>query len=168
MKAKEFVQEFNASQDKEAFVKNHIKLDYLPYAQKVSACYKIAETSAHKKIGDKKVYSLSSPMRYMLFAITIYEKYTDIDLGIGSARTESFDLLEKNNVLFFVQSCLGDEFKRFDTVLKMTVDDMYVNERDFASFFETKVDAVRLVLERIGEIYEQKNQSNISAESQSD
>ena len=60
--------------------------------------------------------------------------------------------------MYFVSTCLGEEYKRIDTVLKMQVDDVYSNERDLVSFLETKITSLGLISERLGEIYEHKNQ----------
>ena len=157
MKVEEFIEEFNKSQNKEACVSSHIVNQYLPFTQKISVCNKIAEFTTHKQIQDKKIFSIDSAMRYMLFVFAIIECYTDLELGKDDDRMKSFDLLEMNNVMFFVRKCLGDEYERLDTVLRMQVEDIYNNERDIPSFLETKIDAINLILERVGEMYEQKD-----------
>lgn len=164
MKIEQFIEEFNKSQNKETCIKKHVVNDYMSYAQKVSVCNKIVELSSHKYVEDKKVFSLDSTMRYMLFVYAVIDRYTDIELGQGESRVNGFDLLEKHNVMYFISKCLGDEFKRLETILKMRVDDAYSNERDLASFLETKIDALNIVLEQMGKIYEQKNKQYVSAE----
>ena len=157
MRVNEFIDEFKKAQDKESYTKLHIIKNYLPFAEKISVCNKIAEYTTHKQVQEKKIFSIDSAMRYMLFVFTIVECYTDIELGKDDERMKAFDLLEMNNVMFFIRNCLGDEYARIDTVLKMQVEDIYNNERDLPSFLETKIDAVNLVLERMGEMYEQKD-----------
>lgn len=168
MKIDQFIEDFDKSQDKEACIKPHIIIDYLPFTQKISVCNKIAEYTTHKTVQEKKVFSIDSAMRYMLFVFAIIECYTDLELGKDDERMKSFDLLEKNNVMFFIRKCLGNEYERLDTVLRMQVEDIYNNERDLPSFLETKIDAINLVLERLGEMYEQKDKRYINPEDKSD
>ncbi|SFU36171.1 hypothetical protein [Butyrivibrio sp. INlla21] len=168
MNVKEFIDEFNKSQNKDACVKKHITTSYIPYTTKVSICNKIATTTTHKTVQGKEVFSIDSSMRYMLFVCSVIDKYTDLDLGKGAERMNGFDLLEQYNVMYFISSCLGDEYKRLETVLKMKVEDIYSNERDFASFLETKLDALSIVLDQMGKIYEQKNQQYVGTENKTD
>ena len=159
MKIEQFIDEFNKDKDKEAYVRKHITHDYIPYSRKVSVCSQIAEYSTHKEIQGKKMFWNNSSLRYMLFVYAIIEEYTDIELGKkGAGRIAAFDLIEQFNVMYFVSTCLGEEYKRIDTVLKMQVDDVYSNERDLVSFLETKITSLGLISERLGEIYEHKNQ----------
>lgn len=161
MKIEQFIEEFNNAKDKEAYVRKHITHDYIPYSQKVSICNQIAEYSTHKEVQGKKMFWNNSSLRYMLFVFAIIEEYTDIELGKDADRISAFDLMEHFNVMYFVSTCLGEEYKRLDTVLKMQVDDIYSNERDLVSFLETKMTSLSLISERLGEIYEQKNQQHV-------
>lgn len=163
MKIEQFIDEFNKSQDKEAYVKKHITKEYIPYSHKISLCNNIAEFTTHKQVQGRKIFSIDTAMRYMLFVLTIIESYTDIELGLDDKRMKAFDLIEQYNVMFFIANCMGNEYKRLDTVLKMQVDDIYSNERDLPSFLDTKIDAINLVLEKMGELNEQKNQQHIES-----
>ena len=163
MKIEQFIDEFNKSQNKEAYVKKHIVREYIPYSHKISLCNNIAEFTTHKQVQGRKIFSIDTAMRYMLFVLTIIESYTDIELGKDDKRMQAFDLIEQYNVMFFVANCMGEEYKRLDTVLKMQVDDIYSNERDLPSFLDTKIDAINLVLEKMGELNEQKNQQHIES-----
>lgn len=164
MKIEKFIEELNGSQNKVAYVREHVVIDYVPYTQKVSLCYRVAEYTTHSQVQDKKVFHVDSAMRYMLFVYAIIETYTDIELGRDEERIKAFDLLEKYNVMSFIVDVLGDEYTRLDTILKMQVDDIYGNERDITSFIETKIEALGLVTERMDKINEQENQRHISTE----
>ena len=168
MKIEQFVEEFSKAQNKEEYVKKHIVNEYISYTQKVTICRSIADYTSHKEVLGKKVYSIDSSMRYMLFVFSIIEQYTDIELGQNDERIKAFDLIEKYNVMYFITTCMGDEYKRLDTVLKMQVDDIYSNERDLPSFLENKMEALSLVMERVDKINEQKNKQYVGSENKGD
>ena len=164
MKIEEFIEEFNNARDKEKVVMKHITIDYIPYSRKISMCNNIAEFSTHTQVLGEKVFKNDSSMRYMLFVYMIVENYTDIELGQGQDKVDAFDQLERFSVVFFIAKCLGEEYKRLETVLKMRVDDIFTNERDLPAFLETKIESLKMISEKMDELYEQKNKQDISAE----
>lgn len=143
---------------RKAFVKKHITRDYLSYEEKISESKRIVNFSCYQWINDKKVYMQNSPLAYMLFALCIVQKYTDITWDLEKEGVDAFNELDKSGVLDdIIASIPKKEYESFSTVLKMTRDDEYENFRSIVGYLDTKADAVSVMLEELTDLLE-KNQ----------
>lgn len=142
-----FVDEFVKQKDdssKTRFVKKHVTKTYLPYVKKIDEAKKIIDYSCHIK--GENSFAISSPVRYMLFAMSVINEYTDLEFNLENS-PEQFDLIEKNNIMNYIVDCIGEDYKRYNTVLAMTYDDMMINERSLTSFVEEKLNVLATAIE---------------------
>lgn len=145
-----FIDEFVKCKDdasKSRLVKKHIVKDYIPYATKIDEAKKIINLSSFTKDEEgNERFMLDSPIRYLLRTLCIIRSYTDLEFdSINSS--EQFDLLDKYNVMNYVEEAIGDDCVKFDTILKMVYDDMMVNERSLVSFVEKKINVLTALIE---------------------
>ena len=143
---KNFVEEYGkipkaSTTEAEKFLRNKLKTEkYLPYADKVSAADYIVVSSSYAivKDGDKLVQTdvikVTSPMRYVLFVMTVIDKYTNIEVNFKDIMPE-FDALNSNGLIEVIFSRIGDkEVTEFNTVLGMVADDFMANKFEFKNY----------------------------------
>ena len=144
---------------KEAYVKKHIVKDYLTYQEKIAEAKKIVEFSCYEEIQGKKVYKRNSPLAYMLYVLSIVEDYPEITWDKEKENLDVFNEFERLGVFDAIISQIPKkEHESFSTVLKMTSDDEYENFRSLAGFFDTKFDAISIMLEEATKLIE-RNQT---------
>lgn len=142
-----FVDEYSKLKDvsaKERLMAKHITTTYLPYSMKISEARKILNMSCYNQ--DTKEFSINTPVRYMLFTMSIVKNYTDLEFSTETS-LEQFDLIERNNISEMIIKLIQYDYSRFSKVLEMMFDDLMVNERSAASFIEKKFAAVAEALE---------------------
>ncbi len=149
MKVKEFVDGFTKATDKEKYVKKHIVRTYVNYAQKISECKKIALVSMYQtdNKGVSKFY-IDTPMRYMLFIVTIIRDYTDIEFDDKNV-PEGFDLLNESGADSCVISFIKDDFDMFKSVLDMVVNDIIDRERNLIDYIDGKLSAFSTLIDSL-------------------
>ena len=150
---KQFITKFNNAEDKVEFCKLHITNKYVDYQTKLTEVRKIADIGSYSSIPslvegeeDRKVYKRNTPIMYYLLKMRLLADYTDIDIKDGE-ELETFNALEEVGAVDgLLASIPENELTKWHTMLEMTNDDIYANERDFASYLDTKIDAVTMVL----------------------
>lgn len=148
MNCKEFVTKFNMAKDKENFAKKHIIHSYIPYAEKLAEAKKIAELSTHITIGDKVIYKKNTPIQYFLKITRLIIRYTDVEFSEDI--NKDYDILAEKGVLDVLLSQIPEsEIAQFTTLVEMCVADIYENERDISSFFETKFESLGLTINQM-------------------
>jgi hypothetical protein len=145
-----FIDEFVKCKDdasKSRLVKKHIVKDYIPYATKIDEAKKIINLGSFTKDEDgNEHFMLDSPIRYLLKTLCVIRNYTDLEFDSVNS-SEQFDLIDKHNVMSYVGEAIGDDYIKFDTILKMVYDDMMINERSLVSFVEKKLDVLTAMIE---------------------
>ena len=144
MKVKEFVQEFNKSQNKEACVKKHLKCIYLPYEKKI-ALSKIITKKLFNESGD---LVKNTPLIYENFVLYLVREYTDIDLDNGGS-LDDFNLIEENNITESIVRAIGKDADRFNTVLDMTVNDCIDNYNNIINFISLKTENASFIFDKL-------------------
>lgn len=165
MKLNDFVQFFKSTKNKEQFVKEHIKTTYLPYEDKISLCKEIADRTMWITVNDKQVFSVNSPMRYMLFVQGIVQYYTDIEIpDDGESRLLAFNEFEKNGITSYLPEAIGSDYKALNTVLSMVYDDVIANETNLITYFDRKLKAASLSFDTMiaaaAEVIQQQTKSD--------
>lgn len=123
MDIKEFINEYKEANNKEAFIKKHIVVDYVPYAEKVTICSRVILES-HYRDGD---IILNSPKEYYRLMLYIIKRYVDFDFDIDVA---SFDELQKHGLITDIINLLpGTEFTVYSELINMCRDDFNENYR---------------------------------------
>lgn len=154
----EFVEKYNETKQKNAFVNKHIVTNYITYETKISLAKNIVEVSMYKYINEKKRFIPNTPVRYMLFVQALIDSYTDLewdktDDGVLDV-SEDFNNLEKNGLVEIIIAAIGDDITKFTTVLNMVVDDETDLNRSIIPFFETKFEAVSMVFDSLSQAIE--------------
>ena len=136
-----FIDEYMVSKDpkaKEKIVKSHVVTTYLDYAKKIEESKKIVKYSCYDADGN---FVINSPIRFMLFMMSVIRNYTDLEFSTENPIGQ-FDLIMKYDIGNVFISNFAEDYKSFETVLKMVFDDEYENQRSMVSFIEHKMDAV--------------------------
>ena len=136
-----FIDEYVATKDpktRETLVKDHVVSTYLNYAKKIEESKKIVEHSCYDADGN---FVINSPIRFMLFMMSVIRNYTDLEFSTENPLGQ-FDLIMKYDIGKMFVSNFAEDYKSFETVLKMVFDDEYGNQRSMVSFIEHKMDAV--------------------------
>lgn len=144
MKVDEFIRKYNSAKDKDKFLTDCIKTQYVPYRIKIADCDGIIKAST----GINGVFKINTPAQFMMFTIQVIIRYTEIEkdddiLGL-------FEKLDELNLINAITSKIPErEFASYNTILNMIQDDYMENNRTLLSFIETKVSALGLSLDAI-------------------
>lgn len=135
-----FVKLYTDSREKEKFVAKYITTTYLPYALKMAEARRIVERSSNVDIDGKQMFAVSSPMRWVLYVVSVITNYTSLEFS--SDVMADFDLLNAAGAIETIFGVLGKDVDEFNTVLNMTFDDYLSNNRDIVTFLENKFAAL--------------------------
>lgn len=143
---KSFVEEYEKQlndADKAKFLRSNLKTEkYMPYADKLALAENIVRSSSYatiKEDGKLKQTSriaLNSPMRYILFVMTVVDKYTNIEVNFGNIMPD-FDALNFNSLIEVIFEKVGDrETAEFNTVVEMVLNDFMANKYQFKNYID--------------------------------
>ena len=141
---KSFVEEFEKQltvAEKDSYLKSKLKVEkYLPYSDKLIVAENIVKSSSYAMVKEDGVLKktdrieVNSPMRYILFVMTVINKYTNITVNFSDVIPE-FDYLNKNNLFEIIFGKIGDkEINEFNTVVEMVLDDFIANKYEFKNY----------------------------------
>ena len=150
MKIEEFVSYYKMAKNKKAECEKRIQNKYVPFLEKITECDRIAKatTLIKKNPEDPGIYHQSTPARFLFFNLTMIARYTDIELT--DAPYEDYDKLNECGALDDLISAMPvHEFKEFNTLLSMTVDDFMANERDLTAYLDRKLVDMIQILEAV-------------------
>ena len=143
---KSFVEEYEKcsnNDDKAKFLKSKLKTEkYMPYADKLTFAENIINHSSYAMIKeDGKLkqtdrIALNSPMRYILFVMTVVDKYTNIEVNFKNIMPD-FDDLNSNSLIEVIFEKIGDkETAEFNTVVEMVLNDFMANKYQFKNYID--------------------------------
>ena len=143
-KVKSFVEEYEKcsnNDDKAKFLKSNLKTEkYISYADKLTLAENIINHSSYAMVREDGVLkqtdriALNSPMRYILFVMTIVDKYTNIEVDFKNIMPD-FDALNFNGLIEVVFEKVGDkETAEFNTVVDMVLNDFMANKYQFRNY----------------------------------
>lgn len=144
MKVDEFIRKYNSAKDKDKFLTDCIKTQYVPYRIKIADCDGIVKASTEMN----GVFKINTPAQFMMFTIQVITRYTEIEkdddiLGL-------FEKLDELNLINAITSKIPErEFASYNTILNMIQDDYMENNRTLLSFVDTKIKALGLSLDTI-------------------
>lgn len=141
---KSFVEKYEkqlSDVEKNSYLKNNLKVEkYLSYSDKVLLAERIVNGSSYAIVKEDGVLNktdkikINSPMRYILFVMTIIDKYTNITVNFNDVMPE-FDYLNKNGLFEIIFNKIGDrEIGEFNTVVEMVLDDFMANKYEFKNY----------------------------------
>ena len=155
---KSFVEEYEKcsnNDDKAKFLKSKLKTEkYMPYADKLALAENIVKSSSYAMIKeDGKLkqtdrVALNSPMRYILFVMTVVDKYTNIEVNFGNIMPD-FDALNFNSLIEVIFEKIGDkETAEFNTVVEMVLNDFMANKYQFKNYINDTLSRVSGLVEK--------------------
>lgn len=145
--------DFKTEDEQKDFILRHIKKNYVNYEQKITDIERIVEIGNHKEIEDPTdktksivIFKRNTPIMYYFLKLTLLKNYSDIVIESGQ-ELEAYNLLESIGFLDAYISLLPEiEVTKYYSIFDMANNDIYTNERDVASYFDTKIDAFSTVL----------------------
>jgi hypothetical protein len=164
MKINEFIKEYIEATDKDDFVRQHMTESYIGYASKVANCKRIVEATNGEEVNGKKIYTVDSTARFMLYTLMLVRLYTDIE--IDSQPVVCFDLLSENGVIpKILDNIPRSEQKTFQLVFDMVRDDDHANNRDIVSYIDGKIVSFKKALDlAMDKIVEKINSEDFDSE----
>ncbi len=155
---KSFVEEYEkqtTDADKAKFLRSKLKTEkYMPYADKLAIAENIVKSSSYamiKEDGELKQtdrIALNSPMRYILFVMTVVDKYTNIEVNFKNVMPE-FDALNFNGLIEIIFEKIGDkEMAEFNTVVDMVLNDFMANKYQFKNYIDDTLLKVSSMVEK--------------------
>lgn len=149
MEVKEFVSEYKkcaTDQLKDRFFKKHIVANYIPYELKIAHCENIAKNTMYLTVDEENnIYRQNSPMRYVLFVLTLIKLYTDIEIDFNDS-LNIFNELDMNNLIDTIITYIpSSEYSKFQTVLNMIIDDEIENNRNIVSYIDNNISALKVM-----------------------
>ena len=143
---KSFVEEYEKQMndiEKTKFLKSKLKTEkYMPYADKLTIAENIVKHSSYAmvkeedKLRQTDKIALNSPMRYILFVMTVVDKYTNIEVNFGNIMPD-FDALNFNSLIEVIFEKIGDkETAEFNTVVEMVLNDFMANKYQFKNYID--------------------------------
>lgn len=158
MNCQQFIDEYKAIKEddkKQEYLQNRIVNTYVNYQQKLADIENIVDVGNHVTIFDPDdpgklttKFKRNSPVMYLLLRRFLIQEYTDIELPEeGETGIEDINLLESEGLMDALIYCIPEiEVARYNDLLSMANNDIYMNERDIASFMESKISAMSFVL----------------------
>lgn len=142
---------YKSEEKKIAFIKKHLKVDYIDYLAKIELCKQILFKSMYVEINGKEVYKPDSPLRYALTISGYLQVYYDFELS--NMFMDDLNALEKNGLTELIIKAIGSDVERLNIVMKMIVDDLdYSNS--LVPYLDTKTEAIGVALDTLNKISE--------------
>lgn len=143
MKIEQFIDEYNKSQNKEAYVKKHIANSYIPFERKIA----LSNLIAKKMTLDNGDLIKNTPMVYENFILSLIREYTDIEL-VPENNLADFNLIEKNGISDVLAAAIGRDAKAFNTILDMVINDTIDNHNNLVNHLSLKAENINFILDK--------------------
>ena len=155
---KSFVEEYEnqlTDTDKSKFLKTKLKTEkYLPYSDKLIIAENIIKSSSYAMIKEDGVLkqtdriALNSPMRYILFVMSVVDKYTNMEVNFKDVMPE-FDALNSNGLIEAIFAKIGTkEVAEFNTVVEMVLNDFMANKYEFKNYVSESLSKISGMVEK--------------------
>ena len=155
---KSFVDEYEKcsnNDDKAKFLKSKLKTEkYIPYSDKLTLAKNIINHSSYAMVKEDDMLkqtgriALNSPMRYILFVMTVVDKYTNIEVNFKNIMPD-FDALNFNSLIEVIFEKIGDkETAEFNTVVEMALNDFMANKYQFKNYIDDTLLKVSSLVEK--------------------
>lgn len=138
---KKLKKEFNYGQ--------YIKIQYLPYVQKMALAKSIIDTTSYIQVGDKKIYRRDTPTMLFIFTTKLLETYTLLKLDPENIPKIYDELMESGLMNKLMEQIPDSEIKILQGMMDMYRDDLEYNTRSLVSFFEAKTEAFSMAFDSL-------------------
>lgn len=134
---------------KEYDFSQHIKLRYMPYAEKCSLVKSIIDKSSYEEIDGKKVYKRNTASMLFVFTMQLISHYTNLEFDSDEV-VQTYDTLMETGLMNQLMSQIPEaEISILRGMLDMQRDDEEANTRSLVSFLETKTEAMQLAMDSL-------------------
>lgn len=150
MNINDFIKEYSNSIKKD-IVKKHIIKRYIPYERKIAICNNIVKNADYTfmvEATEKSYYSPNTPIRFVLFCMSLIQEYTDIKLDLLDDKVDvigGFNKLDQVGAIEDIIAELDCEYEKLKVVLEMVVNDTEYKENNLVSFLTTKLDSIKAI-----------------------
>lgn len=128
-----------------------ITTKYIPIALKMLECDLIIKSAYYTtmKIGDieKKIFRQNTVAKRVLMNMMLIDKYTNIEFDKARVFDEYDKLMERELMLPIIEKIPESEILEFHDIMESMIHDIFVNERDFVSYIDNKLEALNLSLD---------------------
>lgn len=112
----------------EEFIQKHITTKYIPFLQKDAYCNAIIGATCYKTVDNRKLVSINSSFRYLIFIMKLIEYYTDVEINDNDVAGDYDKLNEVGAINALISAIPEAEYAEFSTILNMKLDDLRDNE----------------------------------------
>lgn len=132
----------------------HIKMKYMPYAEKCAFVKSVLDNTSYVEIAGKKTYKRNTAGMMFVFTMQIIAKYTDLEFSNDEV-VKTYDVLMETGLMNELLAKIPEEeYSIILGMLNMQRDDEEVNTRSLISFFETKMDAFQMAFDGLSKAWE--------------
>lgn len=151
-----FIKEYKQitrTENKDIFIKNHIKNTYVGIDKKINICNKIVKSANYIDIEGQKLYRSSSVVEFVLFELSIISLYTDIEVDFSNEIQNQFDALDELDLIDKITGFIDEkEYQKMKTILNMVKSDLYENERSLAGYMDKKIGFLDIITKPLSEM----------------
>lgn len=140
MKLIDFIKKYDKNVDNN-MVEQAVKCKYLSFAEKCNLCERIIQSTYYTTMADGKTkLHINSASKYMLYNLSIIDKYTDIEINFNDVLAE-YDMLAERNLFYQFKAYLPlTELQELDLLLEMAQQDVIANEYEPHAFISNQVE----------------------------
>lgn len=149
MKVEELVKKFEESKKikKDYDFSKHIEIMYMPYAEKCAFVKSVVENSSYIEAAGRKIYRRNTASMLFIFTMQLIARYTDVEINNDDVVRDYDALMESGVMNQLMTQIPEEEIKILRGMLDMQCDDEEMNNRSLISFFETRADALQMLLD---------------------
>ena len=149
-----FVKQIAMNKDKEGYLTDRVKVQYIPYENKIARCEQIINISSYIEVDGHKIYRVNTPIRLVLTSLTLINEYTDIDINFeDESFLKDYNTLEAKGLIDDLLKQIPErEYKTWMTLLQMIDGDKQENERSLITYIDTKLTAIQQVLNTTADV----------------
>ena len=149
-----FIKQIAMNKDKEAYLKQRLTKNYIPYEEKIVACENIVKNTSFIKDEEsgELFFKRNTPACDLFFNLTLIDKYFDIEIDFDHPLADYNKLEENGYTELLLKNIPANEYISWQKVFSMVAGDFVENERSLVSFLETRISAMNKSLSAIAEV----------------
>ena len=145
MKVQEFINQYKVYGDD--FIAKRIITKYVPWTKKVAEAQEIINKTMYNDVNGNKIFWANTPLQFFWFMCRLIYCYTDIEMDYEGKISEDYDALNELGLINKIVAAIPEaEYAEFKTILSMTADDEFTNVRSIPSYFDTKLEAISMLM----------------------
>ena len=141
------------------FYKNHVVKTFVDYETKIADVRRITDVGNYVAVTDpvtgeeRAAFKRNSPTMEFLLRLRLILHYSDLQMDVDSEKGLAAlnDLERVGAVDGLLAAIPSAEMSKWREMMKMMNDDILLNERDFASYMDTRMDSMQMMLKTMQE-----------------